>query len=168
MIIIEEYNPTWPDQYELAREAIVGAIAPYIAAIAHVGSTAVPGLAAKPVIDIAVHLTTYPLPATPIAAMEALGYRHRGEFGIPERHYSTTLQPRPQHVHAYSPDNVEWEAHLLFRDYLRAHADAAREYEALKRRLAAAHTDTNAYADDKTAFVQATLAAARATSRSPR
>jgi GrpB-like predicted nucleotidyltransferase (UPF0157 family) len=133
----------------------------YIAHIEHVGSTSIPGLAAKPIIDIGIELNTYPLPPEPIAAMEALGYAHRGELGIPERHYFTKGTPRSHQVHSYSPGNPEWDAHILFRDYLRAHPEAARQYEELKRELAARHTDGNAYAEDKTDFVRSTLATAR-------
>jgi GrpB-like predicted nucleotidyltransferase (UPF0157 family) len=161
LIVIEEYNPEWPLKYEREREAIVRAIEPYIAQIEHVGSTSMPGLAAKPIIDIGIDLNIYPLPAEAIAAMEALGYEHMGELGIPERHYFRKGNPRSYHVHSYSPGNPEWEAHILFRDYLRAHPDAARRYEQLKRELAARHTDVNAYAEDKSDFVRETLALAR-------
>lgn len=157
MIIIEDYNPDWPRMYEQERMEIVRAIGPYVANIEHVGSTSIPGLAAKPVIDIGIDLNAYPLPDEAIAAMGALGYEHMGEYGIHERHYFRKGNPRMYHVHAYSPGNPEWDAHIRFRDYLRAHSDAAREYEQLKRELAARHTDGNAYAEDKTDFVKSIL-----------
>jgi GrpB-like predicted nucleotidyltransferase (UPF0157 family) len=161
LIVIAKYNPEWPLQYGQEKSTIVQALGPYIAQIEHVGSTSVPGLAAKPIIDIGIDLNTYPLPPEAIAAMEALGYTHRGELGIPGRHYFHKGTPRTHHVHSYSPGNPEWDAHILFRDYLRAHPEAARQYEQLKRELAARHTDGNAYAEDKTDFVKATLARAR-------
>ncbi|MEO8287786.1 MAG: GrpB family protein [Chloroflexota bacterium] len=161
MIIIEEYNSDWPEKYRKEMADIVQAIGPYIATIEHVGSTSVPGLAAKPIIDIGIDLNTYPLPEEAIAAIEALGYEHMGELGIPERHYFRKGVPRSHQVHSYSPGNVEWEAHILFRDYLRSHPEAARRYEQLKRELAARHTDVNAYAEDKTDFIKETLAKAR-------
>src|SRR5437762_1148399 len=115
LIIIAQYNPHWPDKYEQERSAIVQAIGLYIANIEHVGSTSIPGLAAKPIIDIGIDLNIYPLPAEAIAAMEALGYEHMGELGIHERHYFRKGSPRSHHVHAYSPGNPEWEAHILFQ-----------------------------------------------------
>jgi GrpB-like predicted nucleotidyltransferase (UPF0157 family) len=161
MIVLATHDPQWSEMYEQERVAIVEALGPYIAHIEHVGSTSIPGIAAKPIIDIGIDLNTYPLPPEAIAAMEALGYTHRGEYGIPERHYFTKGTPRTHHVHSYSPGNPEWDAHILFRDYLRAHPEAARQYEQLKRELAARHTDVNAYAEDKTDFVKSTLTLAR-------
>lgn len=160
-IVIAEYNPEWPVHYEQERDAIVRALGSYASQIEHIGSTSVPGLGAKRVIDIGIDLKSYPLPAEAIAAMEVLGYDHMGEYGIPGRHYFRKSSPRRYHVHAYSPGNPEWEAHILFRDYLRSHPDAARQYEELKRELAARHTDGNAYAKDKTDFVRETLAKAK-------
>jgi GrpB-like predicted nucleotidyltransferase (UPF0157 family) len=161
LITIVDYNLSWPDAYGQEQAAIVQAIGAHIANIEHIGSTSIPGLAAKPIIDMGISLNIYPLPAEAISAMEALGYEHMGEYGIRERHYFRKGTPRRYHVHAYSPDNAEWEAHILFRDYLRAHPEAARQYEQLKRELAARHTDGNAYAEDKTDFVKGTLAEAR-------
>ncbi len=161
MIVIEDYNLDWPNQYEEERAAIVQAIGPYIAEIMHVGSTSVPGLAAKPIIDICIDLMDYPLPADAISAMEGLGYEYKGEYGIAGREYFSKKNPRSFHVHAYSPGNVELDAHVLFRDYLRAHPQASHQYEQLKRELAARHTDRHDYTDDKTDFVMATLARAR-------
>ena len=160
MIILDDYNPTWPGRYEQERAAIVQAIGPHIGHIEHIGSTSIPGLAAKPVIDIGIDLNKYPLPAEAITAMEELGYEHKGEYGIHERHYFRKVSPN-FHVHSYSPGNPEWDAHILFRDYLRAHPESAVEYEQLKRGLAARHSDVNAYAEDKTDFVKGTVAKSR-------
>src|SRR5206468_10081001 len=102
------YDSEWPEKYEREREAIVGALGPYIARIEHIGSTSIPGLAAKRIIDIGIDLNIYPLPAEAIAGMEALGYDHVGEYGIPGRHYFRKGNPRRYHVHAYSPGNQEW------------------------------------------------------------
>ena len=161
MIIIKEYDPGWPVLYEQERAAVQEALAPYMNAIEHIGSTSVPGLAAKPIIDMAVDLHTYPLPAEAIKAMETLGYEHMGEYGVEGRQYFRKGNPRTYHVHAYSPGNPEWAAHLLFRDYLRTHPEVARDYEQLKRELAARHIDRTAYTEDKTSFVLSTLAKAR-------
>ncbi|MEO5953785.1 MAG: GrpB family protein [Chloroflexia bacterium] len=157
MIVIEDYNPEWPREYEQERAAIVQAIGSYIGNIEHAGSTSVPGLAAKPIIDICIDLTIYPLPIEAIAAMEKLGYEYKGEYGIPGREYFSKKSPRSYHVHAYSPVNPELNTHILFRDYLRSHPEAAREYEQLKRELAERHTDGIAYTDGKTEFIKRTV-----------
>jgi GrpB-like predicted nucleotidyltransferase (UPF0157 family) len=163
-VVIVDYDSRWPALYEEWAGKLVGAFEPYALSLEHIGSTSVPGLAAKPVIDICVMLNLYPLPAEAVAAVEVLGLTHKGEYGIEGRHYfSSALELQPQvHIHAYSPGNEEWTAHLLFRDYLRAHPEAAREYEALKRDLAARYTTPREiYTDGKTDFVTETLTKAR-------
>ena len=85
-IRVDDYDATWPELYERERQALAEAFGSYALAIEHVGSTSVPGLAAKPVIDIAVGTESYPLPDEVIRRVEALGYEHKGEFGIPRRH----------------------------------------------------------------------------------
>ena len=135
----------------------------YALDIQHVGSTAVSGLAAKSVLDIAVLLPQYPLPDAIIAAVCRLGYEHRGEYGIAHRHYFVQAGPPIRyHVHANDQATGNFQNHVLFRDYLRAFPAAAREYEALKRTLAARFgADPHTYTDHKSNFVQAILAQAR-------
>ena len=163
-IRVDDYDATWPELYERERQALAEAFGSYALAIEHVGSTSVPGLAAKPVIDIAVGTESYPLPDEVIRRVEALGYEHKGEFGIPRRHYfRKNGPPCVVHVHANEIAGDSYRHHVLFRDYLRAHPEAAREYQALTRDLAALFVnDFEAYTDSKTAFVQATLEKARA------
>ena len=163
-VVIVDYDSRWPMLYEEWARKLAGVFGPYVVLMEHVGSTSVPGLAAKPVIDIGVSLNRYPLPDETVAAVEALGFTHKGEYGIEGRHYFSSvpgLEPQV-HVHAYSPGNEEWTAHLIFRDYLRANPEAAREYEALKRDLAAKHTtQREIYTDGKTGFVMETLRKAK-------
>ena len=163
-IRVEDYNPEWPDMFERERRALAEAFGPYALAIEHVGSTSVPGLAAKPVIDIAVGTPTYPLPDQVISRVSALGYEHKGEFGIPRRHYfRRNGPPCAFHVHANEIEGESYRNQVLFRDYLRAHPEAAREYQALKRDLAARLVnDFETYTDSKTGFVQSALEKARA------
>lgn len=156
-IHIDEYNPEWPAMYEQERGRILAAIGDYVGRIEHIGSTSVPGLAAKPVIDIAIDLKTYPLPEQAIRAMEQIGYEHMGEYGIAGRHYFRRGNPRSYHVHAYSPGNIEWDRQIAFREHLRAHPDVARQYEDLKRHLAAQHPNPEDYTVAKTAFVRSIL-----------
>ncbi|HEY0072065.1 MAG TPA: GrpB family protein, partial [Chloroflexia bacterium] len=86
-VVIADYNPDWPAYFEEERGPLAAAFGPYALDIQHVGSTSVPGLAAKPVIDIAVATEDYPLPDEVISRVVALGFEHMGEYGIPRRHY---------------------------------------------------------------------------------
>lgn len=159
-----DYEAAWPELFERERQALAEAFGPCALTIEHVGSTSVPGLAAKPVIDIAVGTDRYPLPDEVIQRVVALGYEHKGEFGIPRRHYfSRHSAPYSVHVHANVITSDDYRNHVLFRDYLRAHAEAARQYQALKRDLAARLVDDfETYTDSKTDFVHSTLEKARA------
>jgi GrpB-like predicted nucleotidyltransferase (UPF0157 family) len=163
-IRVVEYDAAWPGYFEEEKQALAGAFGPYALAIEHVGSTSVPGLAAKPVIDIAVGMPGYPLPDEVIRRVEALGYDHRGEFGIPRRHYfRRNGPPCVFHVHANEIEGDSYRDQVLFRDYLRAHPEAAREYQVLKRDLTARLvSDFETYTESKTGFVQLTLEKARA------
>jgi GrpB-like predicted nucleotidyltransferase (UPF0157 family) len=134
-----------------------------VADIQHIGSTSVPGLAAKPIVDVGVAIEEYPLPETSIQAVVALGYEHVGEYGIPRRHYFRKGRPRTHHLHVLEVKSDEWGKHILFRDYMRAHREEALRYEALKRELARVYQhDREAYTEGKTEFVLATLAKAQA------
>lgn len=114
-----------------------------------------PGLAAKPIIDIMPGVEDINRARGPlVAAMEGLGYESLGEYGIVGRLYFRRGEPRSHHVHVFEVGHPEWRKHLLFRDYLRAHPEVAAEYGALKRELASAHrTDRAAYTDAKGPFI---------------
>jgi GrpB-like predicted nucleotidyltransferase (UPF0157 family) len=163
-ILLVDYRSDWPLVYAEAAGPLAAAFGPYAADIQHIGSTSVPGLAAKPIIDIAIGITQYPLPDAIIDAVTRLGYEHKGEYGIPGRHYFR--KPGPPygfHIHATGLQSSEYHNHILFRDYLRAHPDAAREYQLLKRDLAAHWVDDfEAYAAAKTSFVRQILLKAEA------
>ncbi len=159
-LVIVAYDPTWPEQYEAERARVEAALGDLVLAIHHIGSTAVPGLPAKPTIDILVELRTLDLPEDRVATMERFGFEYRGEYGIPGRRYFSDGHSR--HVHAFLADNPEVQRHLLFRDYLRAHpADAAR-YAALKRDLAERYKDDHAgYTEAKAPFIEAVIERAK-------
>ena len=124
----------------------------------HIGSTAVPGMSAKPVIDILAGRPPQSRPAPYIAAIRQLGYEHKGAFGVPGREYFRRGSPRSHHVHLVSWSSAVWEEHLLFRDLLRADPGVARDYEAMKRDLAIAYAnDRRAYTDGKGPFIRAAI-----------
>ncbi|MEK7247869.1 MAG: GrpB family protein, partial [Chloroflexota bacterium] len=132
------------------------AIGEWAVAIEHVGSTAVPGLAAKPIIDIMPAIRSLADARHIIAPMEALGYEYVPEFedDLPERRYFRRGVPRSHHVHVVETTSTFWRRHLAFRDYLRAHPETAAEYAALKRRLADGYgSDSGGYTNAKTEFI---------------
>jgi GrpB-like predicted nucleotidyltransferase (UPF0157 family) len=156
------YDPRWVEHFEQARLPLSQALGDYAVDIQHVGSTSIPGISAKPVVDIAVAIEHYPLPDDVLDAVKALGYTYWGEYGIPHRHLFFTREgPVGYNVHINELANDQFQRHLLFRDYLLAHPDAVREYEALKQELAARFDEVGPYADSKSAFVQGIVAKAR-------
>ncbi len=179
-IVLVSYDPGWPGLFEEERARIQAAIGKWAAGVEHVGSTSIPGIAAKPIIDIAVHLRSL---VDAIKCIEPLvvdlGYECLGEYGIPGRIYfrKRTESPSPgqehggvgrtHQIHMYETGHEQYEKQIVFRDYLRAHPGAAREYEDLKRDLAARHDDIEDYAMGKSEFVLRILALARASQSIP-
>lgn len=155
-IIIAEYDPGWAQQFATLRSRIAAALGALAAAIEHVGSTAVAGLAAKPIIDIDVLLRWPDDLAAAIKKLDTLGYRHRGDLGIPGREsFRAPLHDFPHHLYLCLPPYREFNRHIAFRDYLRAHPDDVIAYARLKRQLAAAHrTHRDAYTQAKSEFVK--------------
>ena len=166
-IVIAEYDAAWPQRFEQERARLQDAIGEWAVAIEHVGSTAVPGLAAKPIIDIGIALENLLDALNCITPLYDLGYECRGEFGIPGRIYFRKATPEPipgqtydgvgrtHQIHMYQRDHEQFSWHIAFRDYMRTHTDAAREYEALKRDLAARHNDSiEGYVDGKHEFIR--------------
>jgi GrpB-like predicted nucleotidyltransferase (UPF0157 family) len=153
--------------FERERAKLEIALGSLVVTIEHVGSTAVPGLPAKPIIDLAVGVRSLrEAQARCIDALQALRYTYIPEYQswLPdELFFRKGVAGRwTHHVHVMEPSAPGWEHRLLFRDYLRAHPDAAEAYMDLKRRLAAAfRDDIAAYRTGKSAFVQDAVAKAR-------
>jgi GrpB-like predicted nucleotidyltransferase (UPF0157 family)/SAM-dependent methyltransferase len=168
---IVDHDPGWAQRSRDERDRLWSALrqagaAGEVVAIEHIGSTAVPGLAAKPVIDTMIGIRRFPAPEPFVRALGTLGYVHHGESGLAGRQYFTDAplgRPRTRHVHTVEHDSWFWREHLRFRDHLRAHPGEATAYAALKRDLARLHPhDLNTYSEGKTAFVRDALARARA------
>ena len=156
-VTVTAYDPRWPQLYEREAAAISAALGGALSAIHHIGSTAVPGLAAKPIIDIMPVVHSLAGADAARGALEALGYEYLGEFGIPGRRYLRRGgDERTHQVHIFADGDRENIArHLAFRDYLRAHPDVCAEYAALKRALAARYPyDIESYCDGKAGFVK--------------
>jgi GrpB-like predicted nucleotidyltransferase (UPF0157 family) len=160
-IEIVDYDGSWPRQYEEEKRRILAAIGRSVAAVEHVGSTAVPGLAAKPIIDILVGLRSLADAANCIDPLEGLGYQYVQEWEaeFPERRYFRRVQPRPRshHIHMVETTSMFWRRLLLFRDYLRIHSEDARAYEIRKRNLAMTFEVGRDYAAAKSAFIKTIL-----------
>ena len=165
-VVLVPYDETWPQQFAGLREEIAGACRGLLLAVEHIGSTAIPGLAAKPVIDVMPVLRRFEDGPRCAELLAPFGYRYLGENGIPGRHYfvkgyDPATGDRIANVHMYEKGHEEWRAHLAFRDYLRAHPQWRERYERLKSDLARAHgADVEAYAEAKTDFVKQVVALA--------
>ncbi|SER35718.1 GrpB family protein [Neolewinella agarilytica] len=173
-MLILPYSPEWPSQFLLIGELLTTALGPAHLRIEHIGSTAVPGLAAKPIIDIDIVYAQDASLQAIIEALNSLGYFHNGDQGIPGREVFKRRKPSAghpvldqiqHHLYACPEGNPELRRHLLFRDYLRTNEEAREEYAQLKSSIAtAAAQDRKQYAKLKEEgareFVERVLAVA--------
>ena len=164
-IEVVPYDPAWPARFEGERRLLEDALGPWLeGGIHHVGSTAVPGLAAKPVIDILAGVRDREESRAAFDSLAALGYCYF-PYRVEEMHWFCKPSPafRTHHLHLIEPSHPRFAAELAFRDELRASGETAAEYEALKLRLAERHRDDReGYTEGKAAFVEAVVARARA------
>jgi len=164
-VAIAPYTPHWPIRAEALIADIHAAASEAFRALHHIGSTSVPGLAAKPVIDLLGESDSLALIDTARAALKGLGYRWRGEGGMIGRRYFTLDDPdtgvRGVHLHVYAVHDPAIAWHLAFRDRLRADPATAAAYEREKRRCAALHPDdSSAYTTSKKAWTDRVAAEA--------
>lgn len=159
-VTVVDYDPTWPATFERLRASIWPHISDVATGIEHVGSTSVPGLAAKPVIDMTIVVPTAAAMVTVIERLASIGCRHRGDLGIPGREAFERPEGTPNHhLYACVEGNDGLRNHLALRDHLRTHTETASEYGRLKRELAERFADDIAgYVDGKTEFILAILA----------
>ena len=162
-VTIMPYDPDWPRRFDEERRALTAVFAGTEAVIEHVGSTAVPGLGAKPVIDIIVGVPVLAEVERRIPALEATGYEYvpAYEQQLPDRRYfrKPRLGPRAFHVHCVVTGSDFWIRHLAFRDHLRTHPEAAAAYHDLKRELAT-RLSKEAYTQAKGPFIEGVLTSA--------
>ncbi len=167
-IIIADYDPPCPLLYEEQKGRILGVIGHRVVAIEHIGSTAVPGLGAKPTIDIMVGLSRLVDARECIEPLQSIGYEYVPDYedSIPPRRYFRKGPPEARtthHLHIVELTSDFREQHLLFRDFLRAHTEVAQEYYKLKVELADKYRfKGQAYTDAKTPFIESVMAKARA------
>lgn len=169
-VVIHHYDPVWPERYVRERARLTALLGARLSAIAHVGSTAVPGLAARPVIDVAVGVADLAADGPPCAAAlaeagweraldEAIPLGDEGEVGWTFRLPGSADDAC--RLYLVEADGPAWADLLLFRDYLRAHPRAGLAYQQLKHVLVARSADRRAYMEGKSGFVTSILAIAR-------
>lgn len=150
-------SPDWPAEFAREADRLAAILGDALLVVHHIGSTSVPGLAAKPIIDLLPIVCSLAVVDERTADMEAAGYRARGEYGLPGRRYFTRDRGdvRTHNVHADAAAAPAIERHLAFCAYLRCYPAACREYETLKRAAYAAHPDDiAAYNAGKDAWIK--------------
>jgi GrpB-like predicted nucleotidyltransferase (UPF0157 family) len=163
-VIVVPYDPRWPEEFEAERDRIRVALGALALRIDHHGSTAVPGLAAKPIIDIQISVERLH-PIDPyVVGLARIGYRHlaHADDAFCPFFHRPDAWPHTHHVHVVEAGGDEERRTLAFRDRLRAHVEVAREYEALKEKLAGQFdgeslSSREAYADAKSEFITRVL-----------
>lgn len=162
-VTLVDYDPRWPAQFARAAERIRGALGENALLLEHVGSTSVPGLAAKPIIDILLEVPDSADEPAYVPALEAAGFHLVIREPEWEKHRCFTGSDPRVNLHVHSPGNGQTERYLLFRDRLRRHPEDLAVYLAKKRELAAkTWTYLQHYADAKSEVIDGIVARARA------
>jgi GrpB-like predicted nucleotidyltransferase (UPF0157 family) len=165
-------DPAWVARYEDEAPRLRAALKGMDVGVHHIGSTSIRGIHAKPIIDILLAVGDLNTLDSHADALRALGYEAKGEFGIPARRYFRKDSPagiRTHQIHAFEQNSPGAHRHLAFRDYMNAHAQAAKAYSVLKQRLAKEFPfDSQAYMDGKDEFIKRHEALALAWASGPR
>jgi GrpB-like predicted nucleotidyltransferase (UPF0157 family) len=153
------HDPNWHRAFQDESAQITVAFGDNLIAIDHIGSTAIPKIYAKPIIDLLVSVTDITKVDECNGSMQALGYEVMGEYGIADRRYfrkDNELGIRTHHVHVFAVGSAHIDRHLTFRDYMRVHPDEAQRYSDLKQTLAKQYPDDiEGYMDGKDEFIKA-------------
>jgi GrpB-like predicted nucleotidyltransferase (UPF0157 family) len=161
-IVIADYDSSWPAKFQRHAKIIANVLGPVALRIEHIGSTSVPGLAAKPIVDMLLVVENSADESSYLAILEAAGYVLRVREPHFYQHRMFRTPERDVHLHVYSPTSPEIERNLTFRDRLRASAVDKARYEELKRKLASqSWPDMNAYANAKSALIEEIIALGR-------
>jgi GrpB-like predicted nucleotidyltransferase (UPF0157 family) len=150
------HNPEWTQLADEEAQRIAEGLSFPIIGIYHIGSTSIPGIKAKPILDFVLEVEDLEVAIRSIAEFEELGYESKGEYGIPGRQFFTrdTDGERSHHLHVFQTGHPDIERHTVFRDFLRANPKAAREYEKLKEELAKRFPkQSGSYTEAKSDFI---------------
>jgi GrpB-like predicted nucleotidyltransferase (UPF0157 family) len=152
------HNSQWRAAFEAEAKLVAAALGENVVAIHHIGSTAIPNIYAKPIIDLLVEVRDITEVDGRSSAMGSLGYEAMGEFGIPGRRYfrrDNQAGVRTHQIHVFEAGSAEVERHITFRDYMIAHPGDAQRYSELKRKLAEEHPQNmDGYMDGKDGFIK--------------
>lgn len=160
-ISVVPYDPDWPRLFAAEQQLVHEALPAGVKAIEHIGSTAVPGLCAKPVIDMLAGLSAYPASPAQLAVLAPAGYECLGEAGVPGRLYCRKRAAQSFNLHLVLWGSELWHSNLLLRAYLRAHSDEVAAYARHKQQLIAEGVTTLlAYSARKAEIIAALLARA--------
>lgn len=144
-VIVTPYDPQWADAFEDIRQEISDALGEIATRIEHVGSTSVPGMSAKPIIDLDVVISGYEIFPEVVTRLEAVGYFHEGDLGIPGREafcYEGKTHLQKHHLYVCCADSRELHRHITFRDHLRTHPEDANIYREAKEKAAWLYPDS--------------------------
>jgi len=175
-VIMVDYDPAWPILYEAEKQRILKAIGNKVLAIEHIGSTAVPNLWSKPIIDMMAGVLCSTDAEDCVRLLQSLDYLdvtpQPGEldwhYCLGKKYAGEAASLQNYHLHLVRFMSDHWKKHLLFRDFLRNHPEVAQEYRELKRQLAAEYgSDRVGYTAAKTRFIESVITRARADIRTP-
>lgn len=155
-VIVTPYNSSWPAVYEKEEPLLTNIFKETLTSICHIGSTSIPGLSAKPIIDILITLKKISHLEPLIPELLKLGYAYFGEFGVPGRYFFPKGElKRTHHLHIYEKKNKDLIRYIAFREYLKQNSIRFKEYETLKIELANTFpNDLDAYCDGKDILVK--------------
>lgn len=155
-VIVEDYNPNWISEFQKIKSELLKILNHKIIDIHHIGSTSVPQLFSKPIIDIDIEINNNFNKVKSL--LESIGYIHEGNLGIDGREafkYTNKTHLMKHHLYVLNKDSKELKRHLTFRDYLKNHIDDVKKYGALKKELAEKHPyDIDAYVEGKSHFIE--------------
>lgn len=159
------HDPGWSHLANAEAQLLAEALGPNLRTVHHIGSTAIPSIRAKPILDLMPVISNLAELDKCQGKMNALGYEWWGELGLPRRRYCAKSDPKTGHrtvqLHCYEDGSTEITRHLAFRDYLRAHPEFAAEYDRVKGECQRWHpNDSHAYGDCKAAWIKKAEAAA--------
>lgn len=156
VVKLESYQESWKIHFEKEAKHLLSKIGEYTLDIQHIGSTAIPGIVAKPIIDMALAIISLSEVEKIIQPLKEIGFIYRGEQGVPGRHLFVKggEDCRTHHLHVMEKSTDEWKKHISFRDYLLKHPEEVQNYNVLKQSLAKKYKDDRGkYTEGKSDFI---------------